>query len=231
MKLILFILTFFSVVTNAQQNTKAFCEAHHYSNCPEICSRKCIVSCDLCQDCDGRGSCNYEGKGEAAFDINFRNRKDLNRTPLMAALASGASKSQVEKLLSLGADLRITDREGNTPLLLARLNSENLEVIQLLIDRGADIRAHNKIGQGVVTKSSCGDFRIYEFWKSKGLSLSEKSTYGLDPVSNCLRNCNIDGLKYLVKQGVKPPRDWKVFANQSRCAGAEAILGSVSLEK
>lgn len=33
------------------------CESHRYSSCPEGCIQDCVGSCDMCNDCDGPGSC------------------------------------------------------------------------------------------------------------------------------------------------------------------------------
>jgi len=33
------------------------CDDFHYSNCPANCQKKCVPSCQLCLDCDGKGSC------------------------------------------------------------------------------------------------------------------------------------------------------------------------------
>ncbi|MGE0785490.1 MAG: hypothetical protein AB7S26_07370 [Sandaracinaceae bacterium] len=35
----------------------ADCDAHTMSDCPEGCVASCVGSCDVCDDCDGPGSC------------------------------------------------------------------------------------------------------------------------------------------------------------------------------
>lgn len=223
MNFLFLVLTLFAPTAKAQVNTQAFCEAFHFSDCPSLCTRKCIGSCPLCDNCDGPKSCVYQGKSEATFDINFQDKRLLGRTALMELLMKGGSLAQVEKLLSLGARLDLKDREGNTPILLARINTKNRDVINLLIKRGASIRDVNNAGIGIVSKASCEDHQIYPYLKSKGADLSQTSILGTS-LSQCIRSCNLEGIKYLKSEGVPVPKDWKVRAKESNCAKAAQVL-------
>lgn len=138
------------------------------------------------------------------------------RTPLMNALAKGAPLDEIKILIERGSDLKATDLAGRTPLLNAKLDSDYIPVIEFLISKGADFKAKDLEGMGVVQISTCSDRRIYEFWKSKGLNLNEEAGR-TSAISECLRRCNEDAIKYLLSQGARRPTEWEKLAAQYNC--------------
>jgi hypothetical protein len=82
-----------------------------------------------------------------------------------------------------------------------------------LVAKGADPKIKNKAGQDVVLKTECADSKLYKYWKAIGLSLGEMSQ-GRSAISNCIAldfPKGLQGLKYLLSQGVPLPNDWENF--------------------
>jgi hypothetical protein len=157
------------------------------------------------------------GGASAQTNDNVHRQDSEGRTPLMIALADGASLEEIKKLIDRGSDLTATDGEGRTPILNAKLNTKNIPVLEYLISKGADFKAKDLNGRGVVQLSDCSDHKIYEFWSQKGLRLTEESRDGRSAIKECLSKCNAEGISFLISKGVKRPLEWDRLAAQYRC--------------
>ena len=78
-------------------------------------------------------------------DVNSRNR--LNKTPLMLAVESSYSQTDVVAfLIEKGADLNAVDSDGNTAIMIAS-SRNNAEVVEMLLGHKASVLLRNKDGQ------------------------------------------------------------------------------------
>lgn len=79
----------------------------------------------------------------AEVDVNKRNSK--GQAPLHLAVKENCV-AEVERLLSLGADVQLTGEHGWTPLHVAanyNRGDSHYETIKLLLENGADVNASN----------------------------------------------------------------------------------------
>lgn len=79
----------------------------------------------------------------AGLDANTRDKK-LAKTPLMVAAHNG-DLVLMDFLISKGAAVDSSDKQGNTPLLYAIRNNK-INAVQFLLDKGALIDAQNSAG-------------------------------------------------------------------------------------
>jgi ankyrin repeat protein len=88
---------------------------------------------------------------------NINSQDERGQTVLMRVAASG-NTAMVKVLISKGADVNLTDKEGNTALIRAVFNDhrknlfsssvgDNTEVVRVLVDSGADIGVKNNKGK------------------------------------------------------------------------------------
>ncbi len=73
------------------------------------------------------------------------NSRGLNEQPALGAYVWRDDTARVKRLLVLGADLNLSDADGDTPLHGAA-KSGNVEILTLLLDKGANPNAKNKEG-------------------------------------------------------------------------------------
>lgn len=109
----------------------------------------------------------------AAMDMAIKKGAEIealnrnNETPLFKALQNNANISNIEFLVSKGANVNTPSSDGMTALHFAA-TSKNIEVIKLLVSKGADILAKNSKNESPFMLScGWGDKEAVEFYLSK----------------------------------------------------------------
>ena len=69
-------------------------------------------------------------------DINYRDKRVLNATPIMAACNQGHTEI-IRLLIKEGANIEDVDDRGRTPLIIAAMASKH-DVIRVLLDNGSN---------------------------------------------------------------------------------------------
>jgi serine/threonine-protein phosphatase 6 regulatory ankyrin repeat subunit B len=86
--------------------------------------------------------------------INERDpRIKFGWTPLIAAIYQ-RNTNVAHYLIASGADVNLTDNQGETAIMWATVSDENFELVQDLIAHGADLNAKDKNGASVLSYAS-----------------------------------------------------------------------------
>ncbi|CAG2210870.1 Putative ankyrin repeat protein MM_0045 [Mytilus edulis] len=134
-------------------------------------------------------------------------------TPLMKACDQGHLPI-VTRLIERGADINITDKNGNTPLSLSCDNGY-IDIVNLLIDKGCDIDKPDNTGVTPLMKACLnGHLPIVVRLIKRGADINATNNDGNTPLSLSLScdNGNIDIVNLLIDKGCdinKPNNDGK----------------------
>ena len=123
----------------------------------------------------------------------------LWRTPLHYASAD-AKPDEVRRLLSIGLDVNIQDKDGWSPLHFAA-QSQSEEVTTLLLNAGANIEAQDRHGNTALSRAvfCCrGDGKVIELLRSHGANPSIKNHYGVSPVGLARTVANYDIARFFI---------------------------------
>ncbi len=125
-------------------------------------------------------------------NVNKKNQKN-NLSPLQYALTYARS-SVAELLIKSGADVTVTDVQGNTLLSIAIL-SNNTYIAKLLIEHGADVNAPSGTNKTPVLDTAIShlDKERVEFLLKNGADVTKG-----DPVSKAILTQQVDILKLLL---------------------------------
>lgn len=125
-------------------------------------------------------------------NVNKKNQK-TNLSPLQYALTYARS-SVAELLIKSGADVTVTDVQGNT-LLGTAILSNNTYITKLLIEHGADVNAPSGTNKTPVLDSAIShlDKERVEFLLKNGADVTKG-----DPVSKAISTQQVDILKLLL---------------------------------
>lgn len=125
-------------------------------------------------------------------NVNKKNQK-TNLSPLQYALTYARS-SVAELLIKSGADVNVTDVQGNT-LLSTAILSYNTYIAKLLIEHGADVNAPSGTNKTPVLDTAIShlDKERVEFLLKNGADVTKG-----DPVSKAILTQQVDILKLLL---------------------------------
>lgn len=138
-------------------------------------------------------------------DINARSEfldPDEAFTPLLWAIVND-NIFMTEFLLDNGADPNLSDGWGNTPLKhAATLGS--LPLVRLLVAKGANIgHRRNPGGRSAIFDAMLkANMPIVEFLIQNGEDPKIEDSNGVDLLMVAANTANIDGVKYLIEQGI-----------------------------
>ncbi|KJD31085.1 hypothetical protein PK35_16525 [Tamlana nanhaiensis] len=124
----------------------------------------------------------------------------------------------VEYLIKNGAKTDVRDDHDYTPLnFAANAGNTNLKVYDLLIANGANLKEdvnHDGANALLIAISKDKDFKLTEYFESKGLSIDSKDMHGNGAFNYVARTGNIDLMNTLIKKGVKGNNQAFLFASQ-----------------
>ncbi|WP_418508702.1 ankyrin repeat domain-containing protein [Corallibacter sp.] len=122
----------------------------------------------------------------------------------------------MKHLLKQGAKTDLTDDKGNTILnFAASAGQQNLDVYELCIANGANLKTDlNPDGANALLLSAPydTDFKVLDFFVSKGLDLKSTDAYGNDAFNYVAKTGNIYLMKRLIEKGIKGSNQAFVFA-------------------
>ena len=106
---------------------------------------------------------------------NLDSRDGLDRTPLHIAAENGHT-AVARFLIENGADVNLTDRNGNTPLIFTVHKTGDLETIQHLLEHGAAVNAQNRTGETALMYAAWrGHARIVQYLLEQGADADLKN--------------------------------------------------------
>jgi ankyrin repeat protein len=123
------------------------------------------------------------------------NRPELNPNvggllgrPVLLAYVWRDNKKATERLLALGADVKLQDKDGDTALHGAA-ETGNVEIMRLLLDKGADPNAKNKEGgTPLMWAAVFGNDDAARLLLSRGANASLKDNDGITALEWASRN-------------------------------------------
>lgn len=138
---------------------------------------------------------------EAIFDsgkISIDARNSAQRTPLMFAIRSN-SVSSVEFVLSKGANVNISDSEGDTPLHIAATIANPI-ILKTLIARGAAVNARNSSGETSVSRAAIfADPKTLQVLAEANADLNEANDEGHTPLMMASSAGNLRAVEILIE--------------------------------
>ena len=112
----------------------------------------------------------------------------LNDRPALFAYVWRNDQPRMEKLLALGANVKLPDADGDTALHGAA-EVGNVEVIRMLLDKGADVNAKNKVGgTPLMWAAVYGNRDAAQLLLSRGADPSLKDNDGFTAADWAVRN-------------------------------------------
>ncbi len=139
-----------------------------------------------------------------------------SRTYLQWAAASG-NLEIVNYLLAKGSDVHYKDSHGSDVIAYAAEGGNtNTAVYDALIKAGADVKTRHEDGATLMmfTMANDEDFKMVDYFTSKGLSIKDKDQYGRTLADYAARLGNLQIIEKLAAKGIKPTDQALFFATQ-----------------
>jgi len=147
--------------------------------------------------------------------VEFNKEKAILSTEQLFDAVRRNNLSEVENLLSMGADVNIRDKRSWAPLHCAADNDNKLDISRAILNRNADIEARTNIGETPLhIANAYGQLKIIELLVDKGASLEAKTNDGLTPLHVAIQHNNAtpEIIEFLLNKGVnieaKTKDDW-----------------------
>ena len=152
-------------------------------------------------------------------DINQKNGQGF--TPLHLAILN-KTQLEIEKLISLGADIHIASKDGSTPLHYAAYKG-NLSLLKNLITLGVDIQAKNLLGcTAIYCAVRGGHTQTISALLALGLDIESKDQNGKTPLHYAINSGNLKIVEFLLTLGANPnakSADGLIPLHQAVCRG------------
>ncbi|WP_353286235.1 ankyrin repeat domain-containing protein [Wolbachia endosymbiont (group A) of Crataerina pallida] len=147
--------------------------------------------------------------------VEFNKEKAILSTEQLFDAVRRNNLSEVENLLSMGADVNIRDKRSWAPLHCAADNDNKLDISRAILNRNADIEARTNIGETPLhIANAYGQLKIIELLVDKGASLEAKTNDGLTPLHVAIQHNNTTPkiIEFLIDKGInieaKTKDDW-----------------------
>ncbi|MGX9985591.1 ankyrin repeat domain-containing protein [Soonwooa purpurea] len=148
-----------------------------------------------------------------------------SRTYLQWAAASG-NLELVNYLLAKASDVHYKDSHGSDVITYAaEAGNKNTAVYDALIKAGANIKTKNEDGATLIMLTIANDpeFKLVDYFTSKGLSIKDKDNYGRNLADYAARLGNLEIIDQLIAKGVKPTDQALFFATMGSRAKQNGI--------
>jgi len=165
-------------------------------------------------------------------DINIRYSKATdfeegdNVTPVQYAASSGNTKL-LEFLVIKGADLNLSDAQGQNPLLAATIG-DNYDIVKFLLDNGANINAKDDNGRtALMIASNQGNRKIVELLLDKDAKIDETNKKNATALMYATYSIRKDIIKLLIDKGAdidKKNIDGQTALDTARKNGLKKII-------
>jgi ankyrin repeat protein len=119
------------------------------------------------------------------------------------ALISSASRGQlnvVSFLVEKGADVNVSDNDGQTPLIGAA-SSGNQKIMEFLVKNNALIDAKDTSMKTALHHGICSNIEIVKFLVENNASIRERDSDGMTVLHIASKNDEVDIVEYLVGKG------------------------------
>ena len=139
-----------------------------------------------------------------------------SRIYLQWAAAAG-NLELVNYLINKGSDVNYVDSHGDDVITYAASSgNKNLAVYDVLIKAGANPKIKNENGTNIIMEAIAndGDLKITEYFISKGISLTDKDSFGRTVADYSTKLGNLAILDQLIAKGIKPTDQALFFATQ-----------------
>lgn len=124
-------------------------------------------------------------------------RKDL----LKAVIDRDVDATQIQALLSRGADIDVRDEAGRTALLIAT-HGNRIEVARVLIEAGADVNAKDRINDSPYLYAGArGHLEILTMTLAHGADLRSTNRYGGTALIPASERGHVDTVRTLIEAG------------------------------
>lgn len=141
--------------------------------------------------------------------------------------ASKGNTAIMKWLLSKGAKTNLQDSHGTSPLTFAAGGGQkNIAVYDLLVANGVNLKTdvnHDGANALLLAIGGDNDFKLTEYFQSKGLDLKATDAEGNTAFNYAARAGNIDVMKKLISKGVKYTNNAMVMAAMGTRRGANGI--------
>lgn len=136
-----------------------------------------------------------ESKPQTLAIIETDNKEKLNEL-LMKAINDGEI-TEIDKLISLGADIEFIEKEKKyTPLMFA-LDKNKEEIAKILIENGANINVKDNTGITPLMQASVKEFvEIVKLLLEKGADKNAKEMNGRSAVDLIEQLCKYSGITF-----------------------------------
>ncbi|WP_265027948.1 ankyrin repeat domain-containing protein [Wolbachia endosymbiont (group A) of Calamotropha paludella] len=137
--------------------------------------------------------------------VEFNKEKAILSTEQLFDAVRRNNLSEVENLLSMGADVNIRDKRSWAPLHCAADNDNKLDISRVILNRNADIEARTNIGETPLhIANAYGQLKIIELLIDKRANIEAKTNDGLTPLHVAIQHNNTTPkiIEFLIDKGV-----------------------------
>lgn len=124
---------------------------------------------------------------------------DRGHTPLINAVIA-ENNSMVKTLIKLGANVNLTNKDGNSPAHFAA-GDGNLERLEILVDAKADVTCTSSSGTPLHWAAGKGRAKVIKYLVEKGSNINSLNDSGLPPVLLAAVSGSDEGTCLLIEAG------------------------------
>jgi ankyrin repeat protein len=120
---------------------------------------------------------------------------EIHSEELFTAAFNGDT-SEVKRLITIGANVNATEKDGNTPLHIAS-SWGHIDVVKLLVDKGANVNAKQKVfgDTPLHWASLSGRIDVLELLVAKGAAVNAETKNGETPLHWASANIDVNVVK------------------------------------
>jgi len=137
---------------------------------------------------------------DEGININTKDRENKGKTPLIIAIEENKIEI-VRELIKRGADINVTDYDGDTALIIA-INKKCVDIVRELIKKGANIhKKGSKEDEPLIIACKEGHLEIIKDLIDNGSNLDEKDSSGNTPLMLSCKFGQLEVVRELIERG------------------------------